>query len=95
MVYTVSVEAPGTGNGGSTNLKQLAKQSGAAYQRLGDYSELKSAFRSIGDELHLQYLLGFVPSVFDGKHHDIEVKSKRSGVTVQARKGYVAPKSEK
>jgi VWFA-related protein len=93
MVYTVSVKGPD--NGGAKHLRRLATESGASYQRLGEYSELKSAFDSIGDELHLQYLLGFVPSALDGKHHDIEVKTKRSGVTVQARKGYVAPKSEK
>jgi VWFA-related protein len=95
MVYTVSVDSPFSDNGGAGYLSRLAKQSGASYQRLGEYSELKSAFRSIGDELHLQYLLGFVPTAFDGKRHEIEVKSKRSGVTVQARKGYVASKSEK
>jgi len=93
MVYAVSVNSKMPDNGGAGHLRRLAKESGASYQRLGEYSELKSAFNSIGDELHLQYLLGFVPSAFDGKHHEIEVKTKRSGVTVQARKGYVAPKS--
>ena len=94
MVYTVSVETTGRVNGASA-LRRLARRSGAAHQRLSQYSELKSAFRRIGDELHLQYLLGFVPKAFDGKHHDIEVKIRRSGVTVQARQGYVAPKSGK
>jgi len=84
MVYTVSV-------GDSTGeLADLAKKSGASHQRLGNYNELQAAFRSIADELHLQYVLGFVPSFADGKSHDIEVKVKRSGVTVRARKGYVA-----
>jgi VWFA-related protein len=84
MVYTVSV-GEGTGD-----LDKIAKQTGASYQRLAEYNELKGAFRSIADELHLQYLLGFTPSFTDGKMHKIEVKVKRSGVTVQARKGYVA-----
>lgn len=92
MVYAVSVEGgPGFINlGGAGDLARLAKQTGAGYQRLGDYSELKAAFRSIADELHLQYLLGFVPTAFDGREHKIEVRTKRSGVTVQARKTYVA-----
>jgi VWFA-related protein len=94
MVYTVSVKSMDP-MGDTKALSRLAKESGASYQRLGEYSELKSAFRSISDELHLQYLLGFVPTASDGKRHAIEVKSKRSGVTVQARKGYVAPKSDK
>jgi hypothetical protein len=84
MVYTVSV---GEGAG---DLNTIAKQTGASYQKLGDYNELKGAFRSIADELHLQYVLGFTPSFTDGKMHKIEVKVKRQGVTVQARKGYVA-----
>lgn len=96
MVYAVSVASVGNLDfGGKRNLERLAKQSGASYQRLGEYSELKSAFRSIGDELHLQYLLGFVPAASDGKRHEIEVRTKRSGVNVQARKGYVATKSGK
>ncbi len=84
MVYTVSV-----GNG-TRDLDRLAKQTGASYQELGKYSELQSAFRSIADELHLQYVLGFVPTFADGKLHKIEVRAKRSGVTVHARKSYVA-----
>lgn len=84
MVYTVSVGA------GAGELETIAKRTGAWYHRLSDYDELKGAFRSIADELHLQYVLGFTPSFTDGKSHKIEVKVKRSGVNVQARKGYVA-----
>jgi hypothetical protein len=43
----------------------------------------------IADELHLQYLIGFVPSKFDGKRHDITVRVKRPGVTVRARETYI------
>ena len=84
MIYTVSV-GDGTGE-----LSVIAKQTGASYQQLADYNDLKGAFRSIADELHPQYVLGFSPTFTDGKTHKIEVKVKRSGVTVQARKGYVA-----
>jgi Ca-activated chloride channel homolog len=84
MVYTVSV---GFATG---ELDTIAKRTGASHQTLGKYSELTAAFRSIADELHLQYVLGFVPSFTDGKLHKIEVRTKRPGVTIQARKGYVA-----
>ena len=89
MVYTVSV---GDGMG---ELSVIAKQTGASYQELANYDDLKGAFRSIADELHLQYLLGFSPTFTDGKAHKIEVKVKRSGVTVQARKGYVASEGQR
>jgi VWFA-related protein len=91
MVYTVIANTGDRENGGGAgDLMRLAKQSGASSQRLTSESQLRAAFTSIADELHLQYLLGFVPTRFDGKRHSIEVKVKRDGVTVQARKGYVA-----
>jgi Ca-activated chloride channel family protein len=84
MVYTVSV---GSGTG---DLVAIARDTGASFQKLGNYSELRSAFRGIADELHLQYVLGFMPTKSDGKEHKIEVKVKRPGITVRARKAYVA-----
>ncbi len=95
MVYAVSVApppVPGMGNAGGGALAKLSKETGTQYQRLGNYSEVKAAFRSIADELHLQYLLGFVPTFTDGLPHTIDVKVKRSGVTVLARKSYIAAK---
>lgn len=90
MVYTVSVEAPGVPK--SEDLADISNKTGALPQRLKDYDDLKGAFRSVADELHLQYVLGFTPSFTDGMTHKIEVKVKRSGVNVHARKAYVAAK---
>jgi hypothetical protein len=94
MVYAVSVTTAGTlgGNTGGGALAKLSKETGTQYQRLGNYSEVKAVFRSIADELHLQYLLGFVPTATDGKPHAIDVKVKRAGVTVLARKSHIAEK---
>jgi VWFA-related protein len=77
---------------GVSELSKLARRSGASMHRLRDYSQVTAAFKTILAELHLQYLLGFVPTVFDGKRHDITVKVKRDGVTVRAREAYVAGK---
>jgi VWFA-related protein len=71
------------------NLSKLAKRSGGSVHELSDYSQLKAAFKVIADELHLQYLLGFVPKV-DGKRHDISVRVTRPGVTIRARESYRA-----
>jgi Ca-activated chloride channel family protein len=84
MAYVVSV------GGGTGELERLSKQTGGSYQRLGGYEEVKAAFRSVADELHLQYVLGFAPTFTDGQAHKIDVRAKRPGVTVQARKSYVA-----
>lgn len=90
MVYTVGVQV-GSGPGfGLRDLSRLSQLSGAEFRRLDSYEQLRAAFVSIADELHLQYLLGFVPAVFDGKRHEIDVRVKRPGVMVRARKAYVA-----
>ena len=73
-----------------SDLAKLANRSGGSVQRLTSYSQLDAALKKIADELHLQYLLGFVPSQFDGKRHDITVRVKRAGVSVRAREAYIA-----
>jgi hypothetical protein len=71
-------------------LKSLTSETG------GDYFEFESgisvpvSFESIADELHHQYVLAFMPAALDGKVHTIEVRVKRPGATVLARKSYVA-----
>ena len=49
--------------------------------------------RSVADELHSQYLLGFAPPKRDGKVHDVEVRVSQKGMKPRGRKNYVAPKS--
>ena len=41
-------------------------------------------------ELRSQYLLGFAPTALDGKVHKLDVKVNRTGMTVRARKSYLA-----
>jgi hypothetical protein len=59
-------------------------------QQLANFGELRAAFKRIADELHLQYLLGFVPTKFDGKRHEITVRVTRPGISVRAREAYIA-----
>lgn len=51
------------------------------------------AFQRAMTQGSASYLLGYVPTPmrYDGKFHEIEVKVKRGGVQVRARKGYFAP----
>ena len=92
MVYTVSVDGADLNGAGHKNLTDIAEDSGGERYRLASYAELRTAFRRIGEELHLQYLLGFTPTKFDGQRHEIDVRAKRPGVTVRARRAYVAGK---
>jgi len=54
--------------------------------------DLAAAFARVADELHSQYLIGFLPPARDGKAHDIEVRVALKDTKPRARKSYVAPK---
>jgi VWFA-related protein len=77
--------------GSATGLRRLATQSGgrAFEDPKGDPSEI---FSEIEHELRSLYVLAFSTPEKDrdGKFHKLEVKAKRSGVIVRARKGYQA-----
>jgi VWFA-related protein len=72
------------------NLKKLADDSGGRYFYLAPDQNLGDLFARIADELHRQYWLGFVPAKLDGDVHKLEVKVTRPGLSVRARRSYVA-----
>ena len=72
-----------------SGLKRLAEETGGGYFELDDTSDLAPTFTRVAQELHSQYVLGFTPTVLDGKIHRIAVKAK-GGMTVRARRSYVA-----
>ena len=93
---------PGMGGGGfgqgradrpDPGLQKVAAASGGGYFELTSPRDLSSTFERIADELHRQYLIGFVPQKLDGKVHKLEVKVKGDGLSARARKSYVAPRS--
>ena len=71
-------------------LRTLAEESGGGYFELEDTENLKSTFARVAEELHRQYLIAISPDRLDGSTHQLEVKVKRPGAIVQARKTYVA-----
>jgi Ca-activated chloride channel homolog len=71
-------------------LRKLALASGGGYFELTSARDLASTFARVADELHRQYLIGFVPQKLDGKAHDLEVRVKRAGLAARARKSYIA-----
>jgi VWFA-related protein len=77
-----------------SNLRALAEVGGGAYFELDDASNLRSTFTRIADELHHQYAMAYPMPAADGKPHQIEVRLRRSGLTVRARRGYIAPVHE-
>lgn len=93
---------PGIGRGGleamlmadmpDPGLARVAEDTGAGYTEIRFGQDLGAAFARVADELHTQYLLGFVPPRRDGKVHDVTVRVSKSGLKPRARKSYVAPK---
>ena len=72
-------------------LKTFAEETGGGYFELNDSDELGPTFTRVAQELHSQYVLGFAPSVRDGKVHELEVQVTQEGTTARARRSYVAP----
>lgn len=74
----------------SRDLRKIADETGGGYFELKKTDELSPTFTRVASELRSQYLLGFTPSVLDGKPHRLEVRLKRPGLNARARKSYVA-----
>ena len=73
-----------------SGLRRLAEETGGGYFELDKTSDLAPTFTRVAQELHSQYVLGFSPTLFDGKVHKLAVRAKRPGMTVRARRSYLA-----
>jgi hypothetical protein len=51
------------------------------------------ALARVVDELHQAYTLRFSPAALDGRLHALEVRVTKPGLTVRARRGYLAPRA--
>ena len=71
-------------------LGQLANETGGLL--VSGTNNPGARLRQVNDDLHSYYVLTYTPknSDYDGKFRQISVKVKRSGIDVQARKGYYA-----
>ncbi|MGD9589623.1 MAG: VWA domain-containing protein [Pyrinomonadaceae bacterium] len=75
-------------------LKNFAEKSGGRFIATPAGAALREAFKTIVEELGVQYTLGYEPidQKKDGKWRAIEVRSARPNLTIRARKGYTAAK---
>ena len=73
------------------SLRRLAEETGGGYFELQETDELGSTFTRVAQELHSQYVLGFAPSVPDGRVHELNVRVAGRGMKARARQSYVAP----
>lgn len=72
------------------NLRRIAEETGGGSFELEKTDMLASTFTRVAQELRSQYLLAFAPEALDGKVHKLDVRVKRPGVTVRARRSYLA-----
>ena len=72
------------------NLKKFAEETGGGYFELKATDELGPTFTRVAQELHSQYVLGFQPTVRDGKTHELEVRVKQRGMNARTRTSYIA-----
>ena len=77
------------------NFRKLAEETGGGYFELQETDDLGSTFTRVAQELHSQYVLGFSPTVRDGKTHELEVRVRGRGMKARARRSYVAPSEAK
>jgi VWFA-related protein len=99
MIYAIGIADPrlyemafGRPYRGDEVLKKLARETGGRAIFPRKVSDLQDAFDQIAAELRSQYSLGYTPanSARDGRYRKLEVKLKRDGLRVQARRGYYA-----
>jgi len=73
-----------------SGLRRLAEETGGGYFELDKSADLAPTFTRVAQELHSQYVLGFTPTLLDGKIHRLTVRAKRPGMVVRARRTYMA-----
>jgi VWFA-related protein len=86
LLYSVGMAGAPLG----ADIVRFSRESGGGYFNVADNVDLTQPFTQVADELHRQYLLGFTPPLLDGKTHTLDVKVRRAGFVVQARRSYVA-----
>ena len=101
MIYAIGLEsnyfngqrmvrtAPDSG------LRKIADETGGGYFELKKSADLAPTFTRVAQELHAQYVMGFSPTVLDGKIHKLAVRVKKPGMTARARRSYVAKAADR
>ena len=72
------------------DLRKIAEETGGGYFELTKTAELSPTFTRVAQELRSQYLIGFTPAALDGKVHKLDVRISKPGMTVRARRSYLA-----
>ena len=74
----------------SRDLRRISDETGGGYFELQKTADLAPTFTRVAQELRSQYLIGFAPVALDNRVHKLEVRVNKPGMTVRARKSYLA-----
>lgn len=74
----------------SRDLRKISDETGGGYFELAKTADLAPTFTRVAQELRSQYLIGFTPAALDNKVHKLEVRIDKPGMTVRARRSYLA-----
>ena len=74
----------------SRDLRKISDETGGGYFELIKSADLAPTFSRVAQELRSQYLIGFAPASLDNKVHKLDVKVNKAGMTVRARRSYLA-----
>ena len=72
------------------DLRKISDETGGGYFELQKTADLAPTFTRAAQELRSQYLVGFAPAALDNKVHKLELHVNKPGMTVRARKSYLA-----
>jgi Ca-activated chloride channel family protein len=72
------------------DLRKISEETGGGYFELKQTADLSPTFTRVAQELRSQYLIAFAPETLDGRVHKLEVRVNRPGMTVRARRSYLA-----
>jgi Ca-activated chloride channel family protein len=86
MIYAIGLQGTGLDGG----MSGLAEDTGGGHFQVGKNDDLGRTFVQVVEELHHQYVIGFSPSVLDGRTHTLDVRTRIGGQKVRARKRYIA-----
>jgi Ca-activated chloride channel homolog len=93
-VYVVRTGEEGTGSGESGQaylLRRVVETTGGSSFSSGSGPEIEAAFRQVLQAVNARYVLAYEPTGVRAGRHRIDLKVRRSGVDVRARREYFVP----
>ncbi|MES1254245.1 MAG: VWA domain-containing protein [Acidobacteriota bacterium] len=73
-----------------SGLRKIADETGGGYFELAKTADLAPTFTRVAQELHSQYVMGFAPTLLDGRVHKLGVRVRKPGMNARSRRSYLA-----